>query len=159
MRWKMPAGVMLAVALLIPAAPAMAQSGTPKTAAATCQTITYVDIRTLIPADLDAATDTRVRIAATQILNAATTEKLTYLPGQVQQALDSTSVDLRAFLRTRVQPVWMTDLRIAANQALAKGGPNVQTAAQTALDTDTADGFMAFFNHELYRARARDCAL
>ncbi|MEV6849368.1 hypothetical protein AB0M88_38805, partial [Actinoplanes sp. NPDC051411] len=73
MRWKMPAGVMLAVALLIPAAPAMAQSQTTKTAAATCQTVTYVDIRTLVPADLDAATDTQVRIAGTQILSAATT--------------------------------------------------------------------------------------
>lgn len=160
MRWKILVGVVLASALVVPAAPALAEGravpGAASKAAATCATVVYKDIRGLVTVDLDTASDTQVRILATQMLSAATTEGLTYLPDRVQAALDGTAADLRAFLKTGWQPVWTTDLRIAVVRTLASGKTNVQTAAQSALDTGTVDAYLAFLDHGWYAARAKD---
>ncbi|GAA3278083.1 hypothetical protein GCM10020218_027730 [Dactylosporangium vinaceum] len=146
MRWKIPAALILAATLLVPAASAAAQSASPGPAATTCETVVYTDIRTLVTIDLDTATDTQVRILANQILSAAVADRLSVLPGRVQARLDGTPADLRAFLKSGVAAPWSTDLRIKVNQALAGGGPNVQNAAQIALDAGTVDGFLQYLN-------------
>ncbi|MFB9441973.1 ALF repeat-containing protein [Dactylosporangium vinaceum] len=156
MRWKIPAALILAATLLVPAASAAAQSASPGPAATTCETVVYTDIRTLVTIDLDTATDTQVRILANQILSAAVADRLSVLPGRVQARLDGTPADLRAFLKSGVAAPWSTDLRIKVNQALAGGGPNVQNAAQIALDAGTVDGFLQYLNDGLYIARAQD---
>lgn len=66
MRWKVPAGVLMALALLIPAAPAVAQTDLPGLNEA-CQTVerkVYKDIRELVTIDLDTATNVEVRVLA-----------------------------------------------------------------------------------------------
>jgi hypothetical protein len=68
MRWKIPAGLLLALAVLIPAAPAVAQTGPAETSR---QTIVYADIRELVTINLDTASDTDVRVLANQILAVA----------------------------------------------------------------------------------------
>ena len=118
------------------------------------------DIRELVTIDLDTASDTDVRVLANQILAAARADLLTTLPGRLQTRLDGTADDLRAFLKTQLQWVWSTDLRIRVNQTMAAStGTNVRAAAQAALDNGTIDVFLAFLNDGLYIARALDdCA-
>lgn len=160
MRWKIPAGVLVALALLIPAAPAVAQTGSPGLNEA-CQTVerkVYTDIRELVTIDLDTASDTDVRVLANQVLAAARANSLTTLPGKLQERLDGTANDLRAFLKTEMQTVWAIDLRIAVNQTMAGAGTNVTAAAQKALDDGTVDAFLDYLNNGLYVARALDCA-
>lgn len=161
MRWKLPAGVLLATALLVAptAAPAQVTTMSPALAAATCQTIVFKDLRQLIIIDLDSATDTQVRLLANQLLVEAKAEALTTLPGRIQARLDGTPADLRTFLKTGYQSSWATDLRIAVNRTMPGAGPNVQAAAQTALDNGTTDVFLAYLDHGLYFARAQDCIL
>ncbi|MFI1993047.1 ALF repeat-containing protein [Actinoplanes sp. NPDC020271] len=161
MRGKIPAGVTLALAaLLIPAAPAVARTASPSpavTAAVTCQTVVvYKDVRALVTIDLETASDTRVRLLANQILAAATANSLTGLPSTLQQKLDGTPDELRAFLRSGVLPAWATDLRIAVLRTLANAGANAQTAAQAALDAETVDAYLTYLNHGWYVARASD---
>jgi hypothetical protein len=82
MRWKMSAGVLVALAFLIPAAPATAQADQPVLNEA-CQTVERKvdkDIRELVTIDLDTATDVEVRVLANQILAAAKAESLPVLP-------------------------------------------------------------------------------
>ncbi|MEU4245523.1 ALF repeat-containing protein [Actinoplanes sp. NPDC026619] len=160
MRWKLSAGVLMALAFLIPAAPASAQTGPPGLNEA-CQTVErkpYKDIRELVTIDLDTATDTEVRILANQILATATAESLPVLPGAVQERLDGTADELRAFLKAGVQSAWTADLRVSVYRTLTDGGANVQAAAQKALDTGTIDAYLAYLNDGLYAARALDCA-
>jgi hypothetical protein len=157
MRWKIPAGVLLALALLIPAAPAVAQTGSPKQAQTSCQTIGYADIRQLVVIDLDAASDTDVRVLANQIQAVAVAESLTTLPGKMQARLDGAPADLRAFLKTTLRTVWSTDLRIAVNRTMTNAGSNVRAAAQQALDAGTVDALLGYLNDGLYVARAQDC--
>src|SRR5437899_2278791 len=135
MRWKIPAGFVLALALLIPAAPALAATGSPTAAPVTCQPVVHTDIRKLVTIDLTTASDTQVRVLANQILSVAKTESLSRLPGSVQARLDGTAADLRVYLQTTVFSVWSTDLRIATVRMINSPGSHVKTAAQQALDT------------------------
>ena len=159
MRWKIPAGVLVALAFLIPAAPA-AGSQSPGLNQA-CQTVerkVYSDIRELVTIDLDTASEQEVRVLTAQILAAADADSLPLLPDVIQERLRGTPEDLRAFLKTDVEKVWLTDLRITTVRTLTGAGPNVQAAAQKALDDGTIDVLLAYLNNGLYEARALDCA-
>lgn len=160
MRWKIPAGVLMALAFLIPAAPAVAQTE-PSGLNEACQTVerkVYKDIRELVTIDLDTATDVEVRVLANQILAAANADSLPGLPDVIQERLDGTADDLRAFLKTDVQNDWSTALRITVDRTLTDAGPNVKAAAQKALDDEAIDAYLAYLNDGLYAARELDCA-
>jgi LPXTG-motif cell wall-anchored protein len=159
MRWKISAGVLMALAFLIPAAPAVAQTGSPGLDQ-TCQTgerKVYQDIRKLVTIDPDTASVTDLRVQGARILDAATDSLPTLLKG-IQQGLNGTTDDLRAFLKTGLLNAWTTDLRLAANQTMTGAGANVKAAAQKALDDGTIDVLLAYLNDGLYDARALDCA-
>ncbi|MBM0275068.1 LPXTG cell wall anchor domain-containing protein [Micromonospora tarensis] len=160
MRWKFPAGALIALALFIPAAPAAAQAASPGLNAA-CQTVerkVYTDIRELVTIDLDTATTVQVRVLAAQILATANKESLPVLPDAIQDKLDGTSDELRAFLKSDVQNAWSVALRISVVQTLTDAGPNVKEAAQKVLDAPSIDTYLAYLNNGLYEARALDCA-
>jgi LPXTG-motif cell wall-anchored protein len=160
MRWKMPAGVLVALAFLIPAAPAAAQTEPPVLDAA-CQTVerkVFKDIRELIKIDLDTASDTDVRVLAGQILTVARANSLPLLPRALQTHLDGTPEELRAFLKNDVLKAWTTALRVSVVRTLTNAGPNVQAAAQKTLDAGKLDGYLTYLNEGLYAARALDCA-
>ncbi|MFG2105815.1 ALF repeat-containing protein [Micromonospora chersina] len=160
MRWKLPAGVLMALAFLVPAGPAMAQTEPPVLNEA-CQAVerkVYKDIRELVTIDLDTATNVEVRVLANQILAAANTDSLPVLPDAIQERLDGTADDLRAFLKADVQTAWSTALRVTVVRTLTGGGTNVKAAAQKALDDGTVDAYLAYLNNGLYAARALDCA-
>ncbi|SIR95848.1 LPXTG cell wall anchor domain-containing protein [Micromonospora avicenniae] len=160
MRWKIRVGVLMALAFLIPAAPAMAQTE-PSGLNEACQTVerkVYTDIRELVTIDLDTATNAEIRVLANQILAAANADSLPVLPDAVQERLDGTADDLRAFLKADVQNAWSTALRITVDRTLTGAGPNVKAAAQKALDDGSIDAFMAYLNDGLYAARELDCA-
>ncbi|MEH0938366.1 ALF repeat-containing protein [Micromonospora psammae] len=160
MRWKLPAGVLMALAFLVPAAPAMAQTEPPVLNEA-CQTVerkVYKDIRELVTIDLDTATNVEVRVLASQILAAANADSMPVLPDAIQERLDGTADDLRAFLKADVQNAWSTALRVTVVRTLTGAGANVKAAAQKALDEGTVDAYLAYLNNGLYAARALDCA-
>ncbi|MGC9669806.1 ALF repeat-containing protein [Planosporangium sp. 12N6] len=160
MRWEIPAGVLMALAFLIPAAPAVAQTESPGLNES-CQTVerkAYKDIRELVTIDLDTATDVEVRVLASQILAAANADSLPVLPGAIQERLNGTADDLRAFLKTSVQNAWSVALRITVVRTLTSAGANVKAAAQQALDDGAIDAYLAYLNNGLYVARALDCA-
>ncbi|WP_433064817.1 ALF repeat-containing protein [Dactylosporangium sp. CS-033363] len=153
MRWKIPAGVVLTLALLAPAAAAPSAAS----AATTCPTVfVYADFRSLVTIDLDTASDTEVRLLANQLQAEAKAEKLTTSPGRFQTALDGTPENLRTYLKSGWQGSWRIDLRVAVNQTMAAGGPNVKAAAQVVLDNGTVEAFLAFQNDGRYLARAAD---
>lgn len=159
MRLKLAAGVLVALAFLIPAAPAAAQAQAPGLDPA-CQTVerkVYQDIRELITIDLDTATNTEIRVLANQIMAEAKREQLPVLPDAIQKRLDGTAEDLRAFLKADTQGAWLTALRIEAVRTLTNAGPNVQDAAQKALDDGSIDVLLAYLNTGLYEARELDC--
>jgi hypothetical protein len=158
MRWRIPASLFLALAVLVPATSAVAQPGSPRRDDTSCQTVVYADVRELVTIDLDTASDTDVRVLANQILAAAVADSLTTLPGTLQARLDGSADSLRAFLKTRLPTVWSTDLRIAVNQTMTNAGTNVKEAAQEALDNETIDAYLAYLNNGLYIARALDSA-
>jgi LPXTG-motif cell wall-anchored protein len=160
MRWSIPAAVLMALAFLIPAAPAVGQTE-PSGLNEACQTVerkAYKDIRELVTIDLDTATDVQVRLLAVQILSAANADSLPVLPGVIQERLDGTAEDLRAFLKADVQNVWSTALRITVVRTLTGAGANVKAAAQRVLDDGSIDAYLAYLNDGLYVARALDCA-
>ncbi|GAA2511201.1 LPXTG cell wall anchor domain-containing protein [Winogradskya humida] len=160
MRRKLSAGVLLALAFLIPAAPAMAHAESPGLNES-CQTVerkVYKDIRELVTIDLDTATDVQVRVLANQILSVAKAESLPVLPPAIQDRLDGTPEDLRAFLKTDLRKAWTTDLRISVVRTLTGAGTNVKAAAQKVLDDGTIDTYLAYLNDGLYTARELDCA-
>ncbi|MFI7543743.1 LPXTG cell wall anchor domain-containing protein [Actinoplanes sp. NPDC049599] len=160
MRREMSAGVLLALVLLIPAAPAAAQAETPGLDAA-CQTVErklYKDIRELVTIDLDTATDVEVRVVANQILAAVKADSLPLLPRVMQERLDGTADDLRAFLKKGMQSAWTTGLRISVGRTMTGAGANVDAAAQKVLDKGTIDAYLTYLNEGLYAARALDCA-
>ena len=160
MRWKVPASVLLALSLLVPATSAVAQTGSSGLDATSGPTVVvYTDVRGLVTIDLASASDSEVRLLANQIMAAAVANSLVTLPGKVQARLDGTADDLRAFLRASLLAYWSTDLRIAANRTMPNAGVNVRAAAQAALDDGTVDAFLAYLNGGLYLARALDnCA-
>ncbi|MFI7608229.1 LPXTG cell wall anchor domain-containing protein [Micromonospora sp. NPDC049366] len=160
MRWKIPAGVLMALVFLIPAAPAVAAPESPGLNEA-CQTVerkVYKDIRELVTIDLDTATDVQVRVLTAQILAAANANSLPLLPGEIQERLDGTADDLRAFLKSDVMKIWATDLRVSVVRTLTGAGANVKAAAQKTLDDGNIDTYLAYLNDGLYAARALDCA-
>lgn len=126
-----------------------------------CQTVerkVYKDIRELVTIDLDTASNVEVRVLANQILAAANADSLPILPRVIQERLDGTADDLRAFLTTDLQNAWSTDLRITVVRTLTDAGANVKAAAQKALDEGTIDAYLAYLNDGLYAARELDCA-
>ncbi|WFE41728.1 ALF repeat-containing protein [Micromonospora sp. WMMD998] len=160
MRWKIPAGVLMALALLIPAAPALAQTGHPGLDSA-CQTVerkVYKDIRDLITIDLDTASNTELRVLTAQILAEANAESLPVLPDAIQKALKGSEDELRAFLKTGVQSAWSVALRVTVVRTLTDAGPNVQAATQKVLDDPSIDAYLVYLNYGLYIARELDCA-
>ncbi|BEL10280.1 hypothetical protein Q0Z83_084710 [Actinoplanes sichuanensis] len=161
MRQKISAGVVLTLALLIPAAPAVAQAAAPGLDAS-CQTVErklYTDIRTRITIDLDTATDTEVRVLANQLLSVAKTESLGVLAEAIQQKLDLVDkpAEVREFLKSSVQNAWKVSLRIAVGQTMTKTDSNVNVAATKALDDGGIDATLAYLNEGLYAARELDC--
>lgn len=160
MRGKLSVGVVMALALLIPAAPAAAQAE-PTGLNAACQTVerkVYKDIRELVTIDLETATDTEVRVLANQILAAVKDEPFPVLPPALQAGLDGTEEELRAFLEKNLQTAWKTDLRINVGRTMTDAGPNVDKAAQETLDSTNIDTYLAYLNDGLYAARELDCA-
>ncbi|MEU4221077.1 LPXTG cell wall anchor domain-containing protein [Actinoplanes sp. NPDC026623] len=159
MRWKMSAGVLVVLALVIPAAPAMAQTGPGLDAA--CQTVertVFKDLRELVTIDLDTATDTEVRVLADQILAEVKAESLPVLSPALQEGLDGTEDDLRAFLKTGMPKAWYAALRVSVTRTLVDAGTHVKAAAGAALDDGDTDTLLAYLNEGLYAARALDCA-
>lgn len=159
MRWKTPAGALIALAFLIPAAPAMAQ--TPSTGLnAACQTVerdVYQDIRKLT-SDLDTTDDGQLRLVAYRILDEAQANRFPVLPGALEKALAGTPDDLRAYLKADVQKAWLTDLRVSVGRTMVDAGDNVDAAAQKVLDEAAVDAYLAYLNDGVYVARALDCA-
>jgi hypothetical protein len=94
-----------------------------------CQTVerkVYKDIRELVTIDRDTASVTDVRVLASRILAAATAKLVDHFAWRIQERLNGTADDLRAFLKSNMQTVWSTDLRVAANQTMTAAGANVQ---------------------------------
>ncbi|GAB3813813.1 LPXTG cell wall anchor domain-containing protein [Micromonospora zhanjiangensis] len=162
MRWKIPAGVLMALAFLIPAAPAVAQVHAQAPGQnESCQTIerkVYKDIRELVTIDLDAANEAELRLLAYRILDTANAESLPVLPGRLEERLNGTADALRAFLKKDLQNTWTTALRITVGQTMTRAGANVKAAAQKTLDDGTIDALLEYLNNGLYVARALDCA-
>ena len=160
MRGKLSAGVLIALAFLVPAAPAVAQDAPPvlNSACQPAERKVFKDIRELITIDLDTATDTAVRVLADQILSEAKAESLPVLPPALQKQLDGTPDDLRKFLKTDVTKAWTVDLRISVGRTLTGAGPHVKAAAQKVLDDVAIDTYLTYLNDGLYVARALDCA-
>lgn len=162
MRGKMAAGVLVALALVIPAAPALAEPAAPPGLDAACQPIerkVYKDIRELVSIDPDTAPKVEVEIVATRVLSAAQRDKLLALPEAAQKALDGTEEQQRTFLKTGVRQAFLVDLRILTLRTLTDDRTtNANKAAQKALDAGSIEALLAFMNDGLYAARALDCA-
>ncbi|SNY14815.1 LPXTG cell wall anchor domain-containing protein [Paractinoplanes atraurantiacus] len=161
MRGKMAAGVLMALALLIPAAPAAAQAAAPGLDAS-CQTVerkVFKDLRQLITIDLDTANEAEVRRLAYQILAETTAESLPVLPPALEEKLKGSADDLRAFLKKGWLAAWAHDLRISIGRTMGDdAGANVKAAANKVLDGESYDAYLAYLNEGLYDARALDCA-
>jgi LPXTG-motif cell wall-anchored protein len=151
----------MALAFLVPAAPAVAQTGPPGLNES-CQTVerkVFTDIRELLGTiDLDTATDTEVRIVANRIMSATKTDSVPVVPRELQERLDGTADDLRAFLKAGIQKAWSVDLRISVGRTITRSGAHVKAAAQKALNAGAIDAYLAYLNDGLYAARALDCA-
>ena len=165
MRGKMSAGVVMALALLIPAAPAVAAEtqAEPTGLDAACKPAerkVFSDIRKLVTIDLDTATDIEVRVLANRILAVAKAESLPVLPGELQKRLDAPEpeAELRAFLKKGMKSAWIAALRISIGRVVTNAGTNVNAAGQKALDSNSIDDWLAYLNEGLYTARALDCA-
>ncbi|MGW0239121.1 LPXTG cell wall anchor domain-containing protein [Micromonospora chalcea] len=159
MRWKIPAGALVALAFVIPAAPAAAQTAVPGLNDA-CQTVerkVYKDFRELVTIDLDTANVSELRLLTYRLLAEAQAESLPVLPGEIEERLKGTSDDLRAYLKN-VENRWATALRVSIGQTMTGAGPNVRAAAQKVLDNPSVEAYLAYLNNGLYEARALDCA-
>jgi LPXTG-motif cell wall-anchored protein len=160
MRRMVSAGVLMALVFLIPAAPAAARAETSGLDAA-CQTVErkiFEDIRELVTIDLDTATDIEVRVVANQIMSATKDDSFPVLPPALQERLDGTEEDLRAFLKKGMYSAWTADLRISIGRTMTDAKANVLAAAQKVLNSGTFDTYLAYLNEGLYAARALDCA-
>ncbi|GAA2695270.1 LPXTG cell wall anchor domain-containing protein [Actinoplanes palleronii] len=160
MRWKVSAGVLVPLAFLIPAAPAVAQTESP-VLNEVCQTVerkVFKDFRELVAIDLDTATDVQVRVLADQLLSEAKAEGLPTVSTALQKGLDGSADELRAFLKANLQRAWTVDLRISVGRTLTGAGANVNAAAQKVLDGNGVDVYLAYLNDGLYAARVLDCA-
>ncbi|WP_018811616.1 LPXTG cell wall anchor domain-containing protein [Salinispora pacifica] len=160
MRGKILAGALMALAFFIPATPAAAETP-PLGLDESCQMVerkVYKDVRELITIDPDTAEYIKVRLLVAQLRSAANDHSFVATPRALQTALSGSEDDLRTFLTTDIEEVWLTDLRIKISQALAAGGTNVDEAAQEVLNTSSMDAHLAFLNDGLYAARELDCA-
>ncbi|MBF5030214.1 ALF repeat-containing protein [Micromonospora sp. ANENR4] len=159
MQWKIPAGALVALAFLIPVAPAAAQTAAPGLNES-CQTVereVYKDFRELVTIDLDSAPVSELRLLAYRILDEAQAESLPVLPSEIEERLKGTSDDLRAYLKN-LENRWATALRVRIGQTMTGAGPNVRAAAQKVLDDPSVEVYLAYLNIGLYEARALDCA-
>lgn len=159
MRWKIPASVLLVLALLIPASTVVAQTGSSRPNETTCQAVAYTDIRGLFVIDLATASDMEIRVLANRVSSVADAESLTSLHEAVQELLRFGSADeIRAFLQESWQIHWTIDLRVKVLRTKGdpNAGANVRAAAQEALNDGTVDTFLTYLNHGLYVARALD---
>lgn len=161
MRWKTSAGALMALAFLIPAAPAVAQAAPPGLNAA-CQTVerkVYQDIRKLVTIDLDTATDDAIKGLARRIEDAATADLLPVLPRAMKERREvGTMAELREFLKKGMYSAWESDLRISTYRTLPDAGSHVKAAAEKVLSAGGIDVYLAYLNDGLYAARALDCA-
>lgn len=166
MRRKILAGVFMALAFVIPAAPAVAQTGAIAQTGLPglneeCQTVerkVYKDIRELLTIDLDTAPIVEVRLLATRILTLAEADSLVAVRNALRERLNGTDADLRAFLKTDLLAAWALDLLVAMARTLVDAGANVQAAGQEALRSTSIDVHLAYLNDGLYDARELDCA-
>ncbi|MFI7674303.1 hypothetical protein [Actinophytocola sp. NPDC049390] len=159
MRWKIPAGVLLVLALLIPATSAAAQAESSRLDETTCQEVVYTDIREFFVIDVGTASDLEIRVLANQISAVARAESLTGLFEAVQDVLRfGTPDEIRAFLQGAWEIAWTIDLRgeVLRTKGDPNAGVNVQAAAQEALNNGSVDAFLTYLNHGLYVARALD---
>ncbi|GIE81200.1 hypothetical protein Aph02nite_71500 [Actinoplanes philippinensis] len=157
---KISAGALMALALLIPAAPAAAGAETPVLNEA-CQPVqpkVFQDFRELITIDLDTANAGEVRVLAYRLLEEAKAESFIVLPEEIEKKLGGTEEDLRAFLKDRVLTSWMHALRISVGWTMTNGGTNVKAAANKTLDDGSYEALLAYLNKGVYAARALDCA-
>ncbi|MEW2589284.1 hypothetical protein AB0893_02645, partial [Micromonospora aurantiaca] len=107
MQWKVPAGALVALAFLIPAAPAAAAQTAAPGLNESCQTVerkVYKDFRELVTIDLDSAPVSELRLLAYRILDEAQAESLPVLPSEIEERLKGTSDDLRAYLKNLIEP-------------------------------------------------------
>ena len=159
MRWKIPACVLLVLALLVPATSAVAQTGSAAPAETTCQAVEYTDVREFFVIDVETASNLEIRMLANQISAVARAESLFDLYASVQRQLRSGTPDeIRDYLRGTWRVAWTIDLRGWVNRVLGNpaSGAHVRAAAQAALDDGSVDAFLNFLNHGLYVARALD---
>ncbi|MFI7304242.1 LPXTG cell wall anchor domain-containing protein [Micromonospora aurantiaca] len=160
MQWKIPAGALVALAFLIPAAPAAAAQTAAPGLNESCQTVerkVYKDFRELVTIDLDSAPVSELRLLAYRLLAEAQAESLPVLPSEIEERLKGTSDDLRAYLKN-LPDRWATALRVSIGQTMTDAGPNVRAAAQKVLDDPSVEAYLAYLNNGLYEARALDCA-
>lgn len=162
MRWRMLAGAAIALAWLAPAAPAAANEPAHIGLSQACklgQPVSYPDLRPLLDVDVDAMTDTEVRVRVNQVLSAG---KGFYglVAGAAQDALDGKKEgpekDTRDFLTSGAESRWYTDVRLLTNQTMAAGGPAVKEAANKVLADDTIAGMLGFLNDGQHTARTQD---
>ena len=152
MRWKTLAGVLVALAFLVPATPAAAQveSAGLDTSCQTVERKVYTDIRELVTIDLDTATDQQVRVLTSKILSKVRTDSLTTLDDQIVERLKGPAEELRSFLKTDMYQTWSSDLAIKIGQTLTDdAGPKVNEAAQEALDYGDVDAYLTYLNDGL----------
>ncbi|MEV0272411.1 hypothetical protein AB0H43_26845 [Hamadaea sp. NPDC050747] len=162
MRWKTLAGVVIALAWLVPAVPAAAVEPTPIGLDQACrlgQPVTYPDLRPLLDVDVDAMTDVEVRLRVNQIL-AASKDLYGGVAVRAQESLDGKyegePKDTRDFLESRARTVWNIDLRVLTSQVMAVGGAHVKEAAGKVLDAATTDAMLGFLNEGQHTARTQD---
>ncbi|WP_155368953.1 ALF repeat-containing protein [Catellatospora vulcania] len=162
MRWKTLAAIAIALAWLAPAVPATASEPAQIGLDQACrlgQPVTYPDLRPLLDVDVDAMTDTDVRVRVNQIL-AQTKGIYIQVPQRAQEALDGkyegAEKDTREFLKSRARIVWDTDMRVLVNQVMHVGGAHVKEAAGKVLDAATTDNALAFLNEGQHTARTQD---
>src|SRR5689334_3890612 len=128
MRWKIPACVLVVLALVLPAPAAVAQTRSDRAA---CEAVTHKDIRALFVIDLETASDLEVRLLANQVDSVARAESLTGLDTALQDLLRTGAPEeIRTFLRGSWQVRWTIDLRITVNRTLADpaAGAHVRAA-------------------------------
>ena len=160
MRWKFPAGALLALAFLIPAAPAVAHTESPGLNEA-CQTVerkVYKDIRKLVTIDLDTATDQEVRVLACPDPVRGERRRVARSAGRHSGCAEGHRGRAPRILKTGVQNAWSVALRITVVRTLTDAGTNVEAAAQKVLGEATVDAYLAYLNDGLYAARELDCA-
>ncbi|WP_196279856.1 ALF repeat-containing protein [Catellatospora paridis] len=162
MRWKTLAGVVIALAWLAPAVPAAANEPVQIGLSQACklgQPVSYPDLQPLLDVDVDAMTDSQVRVKVDQVL-AASKGIYGRVAEAAQEALDGKKEgpekDTRDFLKSGAQSRWYTDVRLLTSQTMAAGGPAVKEAANKVLGVDSIGAMLGFLDEGQHTARAQD---